>query len=167
MYQLRLLMAGIVLFITFSSAQAASTPLTFTFSNGAGESIGGHIGGLLNNISGQAADVWIDSYVNVGTGFPGSFVVPKDWGTGGVFDVVNGVITTAQFTGFQSGNAATQFIFNLATPSFSLHSFNNGADISGANLAFSSFPASVPEPASLLLLCLGLVGLGLSRYKKA
>ena len=147
-----------------SSAQAS---LTFTFTTAGGGTILGQIDGLFDVAGSQAASAVIVNSFS-GANFPGSFTVPYNFGGGGSFTVTGGALTSAAFTGFRSGNSATQFTFDLSAPSFNMHSFNNSGDLRGSNLAFSTFPASesVPEPQSLVLSLLALGALGLTLRAK-
>lgn len=160
-----LLKTGLIAALSLAAASAQAS-LTFTFTTAGGGTILGQIDGLLNIAGTQAAtSVFVNSFS--GASFPASFTVPYDYGAGGSFTVTGGALTSASFSGYRAGNPATQFQFDLSTPSFNMHSFNNGADLRGSNLVFSSFAATVPEPGAALLVLTALAGMaGVSRLAR-
>ncbi len=155
--KLTLLKTGLIAALSLAAA-SAQAGLTFTFTTASGGTILGEIDGLADIAGTQAATgVLINSFS--GASFPSSFTVPYLYGAGGAFTVVGGVLATAVYSGYRAGNPATSFDFNLSTPSFQLHSYNNGADLRGSNLVFSAFPAPVSEPGGVLLMLAALAGL--------
>jgi len=144
----QLLFAVAAVSTMFTAAPAkASTMLDFTFTDGGGGTITGAILGL-TNIDGvvQTEAVELLSYTGP---FPGSLTVPYTFTTDGSFTLTDGAITDAVFSGYVSGNAATSFSFSYdpsaPVATFDMHSYNNGADQRGTNLAFNSFDP-VPGP---------------------
>ena len=160
-----LLKTGLIAALSLAAASAQAS-LTFTFTTAGGGTILGQIDGLLNIAGTQAAtSVFVNSFS--GASFPGTFTVPYNFGPGGSFTVTGGALTAASFSGFRAGNPATQFTFDLSTPSFNMHSFNNGADLRGSDLVFSAFDATVPEPGAALLVLTALAGMaGVSRFAR-
>ena len=161
------LKTGLIAALSLAAASAQAS-LTFTFTTAGGGTILGQIDGLLDIAGTQAATaVFVNSFS--GASFPGSFTVPYNFGGGGAFTVAGGALTSAAFSGFRSGNSATQFSFDLSVPTFNMHSFNNGADLRGSSLAFSTFPvsATVPEPGAALLVLTALAGMAaVSRFAR-
>lgn len=141
--------------------------VNFVFTDNAGGTISGQIDGLFNIAGNQSATaVKINSVVKIGTQFPSSHTLPYNWGAGGTFQVASGVVTQAHFSGFRSGNPATEFKFDFGTPgpTFNHQSFNNGARQTGTNMVFGN--TSVPEPAAFSLLAISLIGLGCVARRK-
>jgi hypothetical protein len=153
------LLSGVLLLAAGSSTANAqlntppADPVTFHFTDTDGGSISGHIDGLFFIPGTQSASaVWIDSVVKMGSGraFPASHTLPYNWGAGGSFTVVSGVVTQAHFIGFRAGNPATQFTFDLGTPgpTFNHQSFNNGARQTGTSLVFSNIVSPNDPPTA-------------------
>ena len=158
------------------AGEARANTITYQFTDTFGGNIQGHIDGLANIAGPQTATaVWVDSVLKLNPpAYPASYTLPHNFGPGGLFQVVGGLITEAHFSGFQAGNAALAFSFDYGTPgpTFSSHSFNNGADQHGTDLQFSSIASDVPEidPGSavsaMALLASGVVMWGGRRNRK-
>jgi hypothetical protein len=76
------------------------------------------------------------------------------WGTGSYAIGAGDTFIGSEYNGVLSFSGSFDSISFSTAPGENWHGFN-----------FASYPASVPEPAPLALLALGLAGLGLSRRK--
>jgi hypothetical protein len=150
----------------------ASLIFDFEFSGG-GHTVSLEILGLLDDMNGQAATSVIitgntPSGLGLGVDFAdGSFYVNS-------FDVSDGEIKAfSLYADIIANNIAFEISMGTTFGRYSWNVYDNNINNSVAKFDIPSLPtfvlrepSTVPEPHAAMLVILGLVGLGFSRYKK-
>lgn len=157
-------------FAVVAPVDAAS--LNFSFSNVIGNVAGtvtGHIDGLNPDGTSPATAVWIDSYP-ADLVLSGSYATPLDMLSGTVglensFTLSGGNYVVGHFSRNRGNNE--QLFLNSLSPStlgtdfLTIGSNNTRYVWAEANVTFT--PRTVPEPATLTALVIGVIGLGFAR----
>jgi PEP-CTERM motif len=174
-YLLAVAAAGL---LVCGSSHARALTFNWSFANDANfGSVAGTVTGtidLADNATGAATALSVTSYPTglFGvTAAPFNIVNNPDYSIfQNSFTVASGVVTAEAFSSF---NAADGSAFNLLegfAAENSLHSslgsaVANGGGLSGITYTLEQLPADVPEPASLAILGIGLLGLAAARKR--